>query len=191
VRALTVGPLILFLVALIAAIVLFRWGRSAANGSGKNKPAADKWRPQRERLRALDPDSREAAIDAMLSSSGVFDKFFHSKIAGVAHSNNDGSDRQQIAARCDAIEDLDLVREPANPVDPCAVAVKRASGEQLGYLTAYVAAEVGPSMDAGREWGAMTVQKTGGTAEHPHRGVNIVLFRKSLQMEAACATTLS
>jgi len=55
-------------------------------------------------------------------------------IAGVSHENRDGTNRQQIVARCSPGEVLRLEREEDNPVDPNAVAVVRLNGEQLGYL---------------------------------------------------------
>ena len=57
------------------------------------------------------------------------------KLAGVSHRNRDGTDRQQIIARCSAGEVLVLTHEEGNPADPNAVAVFRENGEQLGYLS--------------------------------------------------------
>ncbi len=57
------------------------------------------------------------------------------KLAGVSHRNRDGTDRQQIIARCSAGEVLVLRHEEGNPADPNAVAVFRENGEQLGYLS--------------------------------------------------------
>jgi hypothetical protein len=66
-------------------------------------------------------------------------KSFHTKIAGVTYSNDDGTDRQKIIRRCKVGEALTLVREPGNPVDPNAIKILRQTGEQLGYISAGVA----------------------------------------------------
>ena len=71
---------------------------------------------------------------------------FHSKLVGVTKKNRDGSDRQKLIRKCQQkgkrFEQLELENEEDNPVDPNAVAVKRANGDQLGYLNADLAAEV-------------------------------------------------
>ena len=63
-------------------------------------------------------------------------------VAGVSHNNRDGTNRQEIIARCVAGEVLRLKHEDDNPVDPNAVAVVRLSSEQLGYLHREDAEEV-------------------------------------------------
>ncbi len=60
-------------------------------------------------------------------------------VAGVKHDNDDGTSRRKIIKRCKQGEMLFLEREPRNHFDPNAIRVLRASGEQLGYLTARVA----------------------------------------------------
>jgi len=57
-------------------------------------------------------------------------------IAGVTKQNSDGTDRQILVKSLSLGEELSLVREPSNPYDKYAVAVFRASGEQLGYVPA-------------------------------------------------------
>jgi len=63
-------------------------------------------------------------------------------VAGVSHSNGDGTSRQQIISRCSAGEALILRHEADNPFDRNAIAVLRQNGEQLGYLSREDAAEV-------------------------------------------------
>ena len=72
-------------------------------------------------------------------SSEPIPRLFFTKVAGVTHENDDGTERQFILALCRDGEPLILEREPANPVDPeGAVAVFRMNGEKLGYIPRHV-----------------------------------------------------
>ena len=57
-------------------------------------------------------------------------------IVGVDHRNKDKSDRRFEILLCAPGEEVHLVPEPKNPVDPQAVAVFSARGPQLGYVKA-------------------------------------------------------
>jgi len=98
---------------------------------------------------------------------------FQSKVVGVTRHNHDGSDRQVIAGECRPGEPLALRREPDNPQDPNAVAVFRENGDQVGYLSASVAEELAPLLDADAPIRAEVSEVTGGTADRPSYGVNI------------------
>ena len=73
-------------------------------------------------------------------------RHFFTKVVGVTKRNPNGSDRQKLIRKCQQrgkrFEQLELDHEEDNPVDPNAVAVSRANGDQLGYLNADLAAEV-------------------------------------------------
>jgi hypothetical protein len=97
---------------------------------------------------------------------------FQSKVVGVTRHNHDGSDRQVIAAECRQGEELVLRREPDNPQDKNAVAVFRENGDQVGYLSASVAEQLAPLLDADAPITAEVSEVTGGTSDHPY-GVNI------------------
>jgi hypothetical protein len=56
------------------------------------------------------------------------------RLRGSSYSNTDGTDRQQLVARCRTGEQLMLLAEPDNPHDRHAVAVLNLQGLQLGYL---------------------------------------------------------
>jgi hypothetical protein len=100
---------------------------------------------------------------------------FHSKIAGVTHHNDDGSERQEIIPRCRIDDILRLVREPANPVDPNAIKVFRLNGEQLGYLTAFcVSNGLAADMDRGVAVQCSISAVTGGEDGRP-LGINLKL----------------
>jgi hypothetical protein len=87
---------------------------------------------------------------------------FHSKIAGVSHQNDDGVSRQRIIASCRLGEELELVRDHHNPIDPNAVRILRRNGEQLGYVTAYLAKDLAPAIDHGTPIRVRISDLTGG-----------------------------
>lgn len=89
-------------------------------------------------------------------------KSFYTKVVGVTFPNDDGSSRQQILKRCRRGEYLTLVYSPV-PQDRNAVKVCRAStGEQIGWLSRELAAEIGPLLKKGRRFDARIASLTGG-----------------------------
>jgi hypothetical protein len=83
----------------------------------------------------------------------IDEDYFPSKIVGVGYLNADGSNRSKALAECGLLEPMDLIREPGNPVDPKAVAVRRIDGGiQVGYLPERTAHDLLKQMDdpAGR-----------------------------------------
>lgn len=68
---------------------------------------------------------------------------------GCSFDNEDGSSRQLELAECRPGDPLDLVREPANPHDPLAVAIVTASGTKVGYLSRDRACWIAPKIDRG------------------------------------------
>jgi len=103
-------------------------------------------------------------------------KAFYTKVAGVSHSNDDGSSRAGIITKCEVFECLNLVWETENKFDPNAVAVRRVgTGEQLGYLEARLASEVVHALKTwGPCWTALFRQPT----YHPETGtvVGAILY---------------
>lgn len=86
---------------------------------------------------------------------------FSTKVAGVTHHNQDGSNRQEILSRCKTGQSIQLVREADNPYDQHAIAVVTKQGKQLGYMPGgdYRLAE---HMDKGGQVSARIVAVTGG-----------------------------
>jgi len=72
--------------------------------------------------------------DCRLAHYDPYEKRFPLKVVGVTYENPDGTNRQEIIAKCRAGEPLNLVREPKNPKHERAIAVYRRSGEQIGYI---------------------------------------------------------
>lgn len=100
---------------------------------------------------------------------------FYSKVAGVSHPNQDGSSRQAIIGQCRIGEGLSLVREPANPADPNAIKLLRTNGEQVGYITGYVASDLARHIDKGGIVKCRISDLTGGGDKW--RGANIEISR--------------
>jgi hypothetical protein len=98
------------------------------------------------------------------------------KVVGVTKNNPDGRNRQKIIGACCPLEKLKLEHEDDNPVDPNAVAVRRANGQQIGYLSAEIAAEVTRRSEQGYRHGAYITAITGGTKGKATRGVNLLLI---------------
>jgi single-stranded-DNA-specific exonuclease len=96
---------------------------------------------------------------------------FYTKVAGVTFEG-----RQDLIPEVRAGQPLRLVREPANPHDPHAVAVVTEDGRQLGYLSARLAGRLAPSIDAGTRYAVMASQVTGG-GERSY-GLNIFIQRE-------------
>lgn len=106
---------------------------------------------------------------------------FNTKVVGVTFEG-----RQEVVRSLAPGEGLELRREPGNPVDPHAIRVLTASGRQVGYLSARIAARLAPSMDSGARYAATVSQITGGgSADGDLRsfGVNIVVQRQDLPGE--------
>jgi len=166
----------------------------------------DRWNDQeRVQLIVRDLVTPEVDLDAVLTDSGLLvdrlfaraadylgdgvlgleDAFaFNTKVVGVTFEG-----RQEIIRRLTAGDALTLERQPANPVDPHAVRVLTRAGEQVGYLSARVAARLAPSMDSGTRYTATVSQITGGPAASPaggeerSYGVNISVQRIELAPE--------
>ena len=101
---------------------------------------------------------------------------FHTKIVGVSFEG-----RQDVVAGLREGYELALERQPDNPHDANAIAV-RYGQLQIGFLRKEIAMHVAPRMDSGTRYRARIESLTGGTAAAPgggtrHRGVNILVER--------------
>jgi len=119
-------------------------------------------------------------------SSVKSDRGFFTKIAGVSHTNPDGTDRQGLIRRCSVGEFLRLVREPANPYDRNAVKVLRHNGDQLGYIPSHVLATgLARDMDRGVSYRAEITALTG--RNKATLGVNIRVVEGEIALPAQSA----
>lgn len=91
------------------------------------------------------------------------------KLAGVTYDN-----RQQLISALRDGDELEFCREPDNLYDTNAIAVYNEYGNQLGYLRADLASELGPLMDEFPEsvLTGSVLEITGGDAEN-YYGCNI------------------
>jgi single-stranded-DNA-specific exonuclease len=128
------------------------------------------------------PDDEAAAFLAELyakrnvfldrdSYASIGDSYgFNTKIVGVTFEG-----RQDAISALQPGEELALVREPNNPADPQAVAV-RVGRLPLGYLRKQIAARIAPNIDAGERYRAEVRHVTGGGSRTT--GVNIWVSRE-------------
>lgn len=119
-------------------------------------------------------------------------KHFFTKVVGVTHENRDGSSRQDIIRQCSIalpgrkfLEQLDLDHEDENPYDPNAVAVKRETGEQLGYLSAELAEEVVQRNGRGVKYGCYIAAVTGGGDRYYGANLLMVMYAPDVSQEEA------
>lgn len=63
-------------------------------------------------------------------------------IAGITFDNENGRARQDVLADCSEGEMLQLIADPDNPYDSNAVKVCRLSGDQLGFVPAWISPEI-------------------------------------------------
>lgn len=170
-------------------------GRTPKSRTSKPLPPPTKSEAAFERaLAALGVDGQRAAnasSDVESASSFVADAFarsetflerepfagigdahsFYTKIVGVSFEG-----RQDSIAGLREGYALDLVRQPDNPKDPNAIAVRYGT-MQLGFLRAQIAKHVAPIVDAGTLYRARVASLTGADARGVHRGVNIFVWR--------------
>ncbi len=106
---------------------------------------------------------------------------FHTKVAGVTFEN-----RQPALRGLESGDELCLVREPDNPVDPNAIAVAKPDGTQLGFLNKDLAERLSPLIDEGTVFEARVSELTGGPMmtesdnEQKNYGLNILVSRPDL-----------
>jgi len=106
---------------------------------------------------------------------------FYSKLVGVTFLNTDGSSRQGLLTQFSDISEenpLPLVveRDPENPYDPNAVAVRLHSGQQLGFLSKKINEIVSEWLDTGETVFIEGVSITGGFPNH--LGLNIWIEKR-------------
>lgn len=102
-------------------------------------------------------------------------KHFATKIAGVTHTNEDGTDRQQLLAKCFHDQELTLTREPENPHDDNAVRVSTADHHDLGYVPKEFAEHLAVLMDSGVGIACRFSKHRGGSGEAKTLGSDIII----------------
>lgn len=74
-------------------------------------------------------------------------RIFYKKLVGVSFNNREANIR-----KLKEHQELRLLPEPTNPVDPCAIIVTDLRGRDLGHLDARLAGEVSRSLAKGERW---------------------------------------
>jgi len=83
-------------------------------------------------------------------------------ISGVTHSNDDGVNRQLIAATLTVGQSLLLKQEPKNQFDRFAVAVTTTTGRQVGYIPKEISRAVSNALQEGTRITAVVSKVKGG-----------------------------
>jgi len=113
--------------------------------------------------------------------AGISDaESFHTKLVGVTFEG-----RQELIAKLQAGDHLELVREPDNDYDRNAIAViagrlRGIQGGQLGFLNRDLSRELAPVIDEGLAYKVSVADITGGDGDHS-RGVNVLIARADAQ----------
>jgi hypothetical protein len=98
------------------------------------------------------------------------------KVAGVSFPNDDGSERQEIIARCQVGEELMLQHDAHNEYSIVTTKVLRRNGEQIGHAPEYLAERIVDRSEEGYLASGVIANLTGGTFDKPTRGVNFAVF---------------
>jgi hypothetical protein len=99
-------------------------------------------------------------------------EIMYSKLSGVTHHNPDGTSRQEIIAElCYKDQPLMLVRQP-NQYSYDNIGVYIAF--EIGYINPELAGQLAAILDEGGEIEARISDITGGSADKPILGVNVM-----------------
>ena len=98
---------------------------------------------------------------------------FHTKVVGVTFDNPDGRNRQDIIAHLSQSSKIHLERDRGNAYDSNAVKVVDIDGNQLGFLSKEISADLAPRLDKGAVFNVSISSLTGGG--DLARGVNILI----------------
>jgi hypothetical protein len=109
--------------------------------------------------RAAPPDYGESnrLIANWLDDNKLIERYIFAHVAGVTHSNLDGSSRQAVLAHCKPLQLLMLRWDSENPVSRTAIAVHLETGEQLGYLDSRLGQETLHRIRKGENWAGFIV----------------------------------
>ena len=97
---------------------------------------------------------------------------FVTKVVGVTFEG-----RQAVVSGLSVGEELAVVRDPNNPVDANAIALRTLSGAQVGFLRRQIAAHLAPNLDGGMRYLAHVSAVTGGDEGRSY-GANIEVCRE-------------
>ena len=95
------------------------------------------------------------------------------RVAGVAGAGRHHAEALNADAAAPG-KPLTLRRDPDNPHDPNAIAVK-AAGEQVGWVPREIAEELAPELDAGRAWSAVVLREQRPSPRDPRSGLTMLL----------------
>ena len=103
---------------------------------------------------------------------------FYTKVVGVTFEG-----RQRYIRHMQVGERLELVRDRNNAYDSNAIKVVNEYGDQIGFISRDVAAQLAPRMDMGRNWGTYYYAICSAiTGDNPgdNLGVNIEVMEETI-----------
>jgi hypothetical protein len=109
------------------------------------------------------------------SEDGRIRRYF-TRVVGVTERNPDGVNCQDIIPYCKQFELLELTDVAVDGRNATAVIVRRASGEQIGYVEKVVAEEIIRKSQAGYRFAAFVGAVVGGTPQKPTYGVRLIII---------------
>jgi HIRAN domain len=96
------------------------------------------------------------------------------RIAGVAGAARHHANALQSEGAA-AGRPLELRRDPDNALDPHAIAVLTAGGEQIGWVPRELAAELAPALDGDTPWSALALRERRDSPRDPRAGLTMLL----------------
>lgn len=123
--------------------------------------------PIQPQPRRAEADHEAPGFDMFMAGRAeeIGGKWLNARIAGVTHRNPDGTSRQESVRQLQAMEQLELRRDPDNPYSKYAVRVCTSTGYTLGYIPEFIARDVSDALDSGGEAQAFVrhVRQSGAT----------------------------
>lgn len=125
----------------------------------------------------VEPDQISAISMTFIGRAPPSDGIYTVAVVGEGRRNADGTSRQDIICRsCYPGAPIALEREPNNPADQNAVAVRLfATKEQIGYLSRHNAEWIAPLLDDDMIGRVSVNDVHGGTPDRPSIGVTITI----------------
>ncbi len=112
-------------------------------------------------------------------------------VAGITYPNPNGTSRIDIVRRCVIGEQVKLIPQPSNPVDPDAVMVCRQTGEQMGYLPRQCAADIAEDRRFGHQyWAFVDLIRDAGVCMDLALGTSSTIYAVKLLMIVAQANVV-
>jgi hypothetical protein len=168
---------VLAIVAILLCVIIYYAIRRTENAPESSTPEeaaplAKTWEERRY------PGSSAFDLKFERSIAQIADYYFQTSLVGTSDGSSDGTVRTEIIERCEPFDELQLVAEPNNPMDPKAIAVRTKDGTQLlGYLSKADAKQIHADSGEPFEWQAICKYANRDFETQRTVGASIVLVR--------------